>query len=103
MVNVYLRSLVVLLVVGCAALAHAAKAGETLVILPFENQSRAPNLEWIGDSFPEIVGQKMLSKSLYVVGRQERLAAFDRLGIPTSLRPSRATSYRWRGRWMQTT
>lgn len=93
MVNVYLRSLVVLLVAGCACLAHAAK-GETLVILPFENQSRAPNLEWIGDSFPEIVGQKMLSKSLYVVGRQERLAAFDRLGIPTSLRPSRATSYR---------
>ena len=94
MVNVYLRPLVLLLVAGCAALAHAAKAGQTLVILPFENQSRTPNLEWIGDSFPETVGQKMVSKSLYVVGRQERLAAFDRLGIPTSLRPSRATSYR---------
>jgi Flp pilus assembly protein TadD/TolB-like protein len=92
--NWYLRTLVLLLVAGGAAFAHAARAGETLVILPFENQSRTPNLEWIGDSFPETVGQKMVSRSLYVVGRQERLSAFDRLGIPTSLRPSRATSYR---------
>lgn len=94
MVTSYFRSQVLLLLLCCAALANAARVGQTLVILPFENQSRAPGLEWVGDSFPETVGLEMASKSLYVVGRQERLYVFDRLGLPTALRPSRATSYR---------
>jgi tetratricopeptide (TPR) repeat protein len=93
-VTFLLRSLFLLLALSCASFAQATKPPETLVILPFENKSGAPGLEWIGDSFPEILGERMSSDSLYLVRREERLLAFDRAGIPTNVRPSRATCYR---------
>jgi len=70
------------------------QTAHTLAVLPFENISNAPGLEWIGESFPEVLGGRMASPALYVVGREARLVAFDRLGIPTGGRPSRATLYR---------
>jgi tetratricopeptide (TPR) repeat protein len=69
-------------------------ASHTMLIVPFENASSAPGLEWVGETFPEILGQRMASPQLYLVGRQDRSYAFDRLGIPQNLRPSRATLYR---------
>jgi tetratricopeptide (TPR) repeat protein len=65
-----------------------------MLVAPFENASGAPGLEWVGETFPEILGQRMASDSLYVVGRQDRSYAFDRMGVPQNLRPSRATLYR---------
>ncbi len=65
-----------------------------MLVVPFENASGAPGLEWVGEAFPEILGQRMASGSLYLVGREDRNYAFDRMGIPQNLRPSRATLYR---------
>ncbi len=65
-----------------------------MVILPFENASKAPGIEWIGESFPEVLGQRMSIPSLSMYSRSDRIAAFDRLGVPLNLRPSRATAYR---------
>ncbi len=65
-----------------------------MLIVPFENASGAPGLEWVGETFPETLGQRMASPQLYLVARQDRNYAFDRLGIPQNLRPSRATLYR---------
>jgi len=65
-----------------------------MLVVPFENASGAPGLEWVGETFPEILSQRMASDSLYLVGRQDRSYAFDRMGIPQNLRPSRATLYR---------
>jgi len=69
-------------------------SGHTLLIFPFENTSGAPGLEWIGESFPELLGSRLASASLYVLSREERLRAYDRANIPPSVRPSRATLYR---------
>jgi Flp pilus assembly protein TadD/TolB-like protein len=77
-----------------AVCAQAQNQGKTLVILPFENASGAPGLEWIGEAFPEVLGPRMASATLYVVGRDDRLYAFDRMGIPAAARPSRATIYK---------
>jgi tetratricopeptide (TPR) repeat protein len=63
----------------------------TLLVLPFENRSKAPGIEWIGEAFPEILAQRMASPTLHTIGRAERLQAFDRYSIPLNLRPSRAT------------
>ena len=71
-----------------------ATTGKMLVVAPFDNTSSAPGLEWIGEAFPEILGQRMSSRSLYVVGRDDRMRAFDQAGLPIKLRPSRATLYR---------
>jgi len=51
-------------------------------------------LEWIGDSFPELFQQRLDSPTIYVLAREDRLRAYDRLGIPIELRPSRPTIYR---------
>jgi tetratricopeptide (TPR) repeat protein len=70
------------------------RAGHTIVILPFENTSKAPGIDWIGEAFAEILGQRMAAAQLFVIRREDRIYAFDRLGIPANVRPSRATLYR---------
>ncbi|MGA8150476.1 MAG: tetratricopeptide repeat protein [Terriglobales bacterium] len=86
-----------LLLLRCAPLAFAqapATIGQTVLVVPFENQSKAPGIEWIGDSFPELLQERLNSPTLFVLPREDRIRAYDRLGIPVNLRPSRATIYR---------
>src|ERR1700686_3779193 len=68
--------------------------GRTVVIIPFENLSAAPGLEWLGESFPETFHDQLNSPILYVASRGERLRAYDRQGIPAGVHPARATLYR---------
>ena len=67
---------------------------QTVMVMPFENQSSAPGLEWIGEAFPEVLSQHLASSQLYVISREDRVHAFDHSGIPQNLLPSRATIYR---------
>jgi Tfp pilus assembly protein PilF/TolB-like protein len=69
-------------------------SGDTLVVLPFENRSQAPGLEWIGEAFPEILSERLASPSLFAVPRSSREYAFERVGVPSSAKVSRATLYR---------
>lgn len=71
-----------------------ATAGHTLVVFAFENTSSVPGLAWISEAFPEVLGQRLTSPTLYVAGRSERLRAYDRAGIPANVHPSRLTLYR---------
>ncbi len=71
-----------------------APANQTILVLPFDNTSKAPGIEWIGEAFPEVLGQRLSVPGLYVISRDDRNYAFDRMGIPTTVRPSRATLYR---------
>jgi tetratricopeptide (TPR) repeat protein len=68
--------------------------GKTILIVPFENQSRAPGLEWIGESFPELLQERLDSPTLLVLSREDRIRAYDHVGLPLELHPSRATLYR---------
>ncbi len=86
--------LTLLLLAAAMQAQHLPGASQTMVILPFENASKAPGIEWIGESFPEVLGQRMSIPSLSMYSRADRIAAFDRLGVPLNLRPSRATAYR---------
>ncbi len=61
---------------------------------PVRKSSKAPGIEWIGDSFPELLQERLNSPALYVLPREDRLRAYDRFGIPVPIRPSRATIYR---------
>ena len=69
-------------------------AARTLLVLPFENRSKAPGIEWISEAFPEVLGDRISSSTVYVLSREDRVDAFDRGGIPANLHPSRATMYR---------
>ena len=65
-----------------------------MVVIPFENASPTPGLEWLGESFPETFHEQLNSPVLYVASREERLRAYDRQGVPAGVHPSRATLYR---------
>ena len=70
------------------------EAGRTMVVIPFENTSPTPGLEWLGESFPETFNEQLNSPVLYVASRDERLRAYDRQGVPAGVHASRATLYR---------
>ena len=71
-----------------------ATAGQTVLVVPFDNQSQAPGIEWIGNSFPELLEERLNSPTLFVLPREDRIRAYDRVGIPAGLHSSRATLYR---------
>jgi Tfp pilus assembly protein PilF/TolB-like protein len=86
--------LLLILPLGAALAQSTSATSQTLLVLPFENSSKAPGLEWIGESFPEVLGGRMRSASLYIVPREDRTYAFDHAGIPANLHPSHATLFR---------
>ena len=90
-----MRIAVILLFLAAATLSWCAqsKASQMLLIMPFENSSDAPGLDWIGEAFPEVLSTRLNSGPLFIISREDRLNAFDRMGIPVSARPSRATVY----------
>ena len=66
----------------------------TLLVVAFENRANAPGLEWIGDSFPELLEERLSSPTMYVLNRDDRQRAYDRTGVPTKVHLSRASVYR---------
>ena len=66
-----------------AALVAGAMRAETALVLPFFNQSTAPNLDWIGESVAESIGDALASEGVLVLERADRLEGYRRL----SLRP----------------
>ena len=80
---------------GLPVQSESERAGNKIIlILPFHNGSKAPGLEWIGEAFPEVMGQQIQSPSVFVISREDRLYAFDRVGIPATAQLSRATLLR---------
>src|SRR5260370_15468054 len=73
--------------------AEPQRGSQMLLIMPFENAANSPGIEWIGESFPEVLGNRLNSSSMFVVSRSDRLLAFDRLCLPAVAKPSRATTY----------
>ncbi|HEX8813523.1 MAG TPA: tetratricopeptide repeat protein, partial [Terracidiphilus sp.] len=63
-----------------------------LLVLPFENRSNQPSLEWIREAAPEILTSRLASAGFSPLSRSERRYALDHLGFPQSFHPSRATS-----------
>jgi Tfp pilus assembly protein PilF/TolB-like protein len=71
----------------------AVHVSRLLLIIPFENVPNAAGVDWIGESFPEVLSSRLSPDGLFIMGREDRLNAFDKLGIPATARPSRATLY----------
>jgi len=68
--------------------------GHLVLVLPFNNRSGQSNLNWIGDSFPYTLDQRLTSAGFLTIGRDDRVYALDHLGLPADFRPSRATTLR---------
>ncbi len=68
--------------------------GRLVLVLPFENRSGDASLNWIGDSFPDTLNQRLSSAGFLTITRDDRQYAFDHLGLPVDFKPTRATTLR---------
>jgi tetratricopeptide (TPR) repeat protein len=73
-----------------ANLCAAAAAAQTLLVLPFAPQG-SRGLEWIGESIAETVGEALALEGWLSVAREDRAAAYARLGIRENMPLTRAT------------
>jgi tetratricopeptide (TPR) repeat protein/TolB-like protein len=70
-----------------------ARADSTVLVFPFENAANDRTLDWLGEGISELMIERLQSEpGLYAFSREERLTAFEKLGIPETTQLSRATS-----------
>jgi tetratricopeptide (TPR) repeat protein len=83
---------IILSVLLFAVCASAQKAGDTVMVLPFENTSDKPEFNWVGESFALALSDLLKVPALNVVSNGERKIIQQRLRIPLTNLPSLATS-----------
>ena len=64
---------------------------DTVLIFPFESDSKMANLDWLGEGFSELTDERLEDRGLTILSRDDRLAALERMGLPGSARFSHAT------------
>jgi tetratricopeptide (TPR) repeat protein len=72
--------------------AAAPGKGRILLVLPFDNRTGEPSLDWVREAAPEILSSRFTSAGFAPMSRAERLYALDHLGLPQGFQPSRASS-----------
>ncbi|HKO20557.1 MAG TPA: tetratricopeptide repeat protein [Acidobacteriaceae bacterium] len=72
--------------------ADIRQSGRLVLVLPFDNKSGQSNLNWIGDSFPYTLNQRLSSAGFLTISRDDRMYALEHLGLPEEFRPSRAST-----------
>jgi len=77
---------------GPGAAADLRLGGRLVLVLPFDNKSGQSNLNWIGDSFPYTLNQRLSSAGFLTISRDDRMYALEHLGLPEEFRPSRAST-----------
>src|SRR5258706_12823821 len=76
------------------AAAQTGPASETVVVFPFENVSNHPEYNWIGESFADSLSALLNKPGLVVLTGEERAVAYQRLRLPLTVLPSRATAFK---------
>lgn len=74
------------------ASAQTPAGAEVVVVLPFENVSNHPEFNWIGESFADSLSALLSKPGLIVVTGDERAVAYQKLRLPLTVLPSRATA-----------
>jgi tetratricopeptide (TPR) repeat protein len=85
-------ALVLALPFGSQNAAAQTGSAEIVLVLPFENVSNHPEYNWIGESFADSLSALLNKPGLIVVTGEERAVAYQRLRLPLTVLPSRATA-----------
>lgn len=88
-------ALSVLLVSSQQAVRVAAQnppGGDVVMVLPFENTSSRPEYNWVGESFADSIAELLNKPGMIVVSTDERELAYQKLRLPETVIPSRATA-----------
>jgi tetratricopeptide (TPR) repeat protein len=70
----------------------AADRGRILLVLPFDNRTGQPSLEWIREAAADLLSNRFRSAGFEPTSRADRMYALDHLGLPQGFQPSRASS-----------
>jgi tetratricopeptide (TPR) repeat protein/TolB-like protein len=65
---------------------------DTVLVLPFENTSNFKEYNWIGESFVDALSELLSVPGLRVVSSDERELIYQRLRLPLTVIPTRATA-----------
>jgi len=92
-----LRNMLVALSILCCSVptgsaASTQASGDVIMVLPFENTSTHPEYNWVGESFADSLSDLLSKPGLIVVSSDERSQAYQQVGLPETMIPSRATS-----------
>ena len=82
----------ILQIVAPKASAQTSPSAEIVLVMPFENTSDHPEYNWIGESFADSLSVLLDKPGLIVVTSSERAVAYQRLRLPLTVIPSRATA-----------
>lgn len=77
---------------GDGAEARTSGGGRVLLVLPFDNRTGQPNLEWMREAAAEILSMRFASAGYQPTSRADRMYALDHLGLPQGFQPSRASA-----------
>ena len=66
--------------------------GAVIVVLPFENPQAIPRLLWLREGVATLLSDAIDAAGFETVGRDERVAAFERLQLPVAATLSRAST-----------
>ena len=64
---------------------------DTILIFPFENDSKMANLDWLDEGLSELTDERLEDRGVNVLSRDDRTAVLERMGLPDSARFSHAT------------
>src|SRR5580658_6848605 len=64
---------------------------ETVLVLPFFNQSNSTNVDWIGESIAENLRESLTAEGVLALDREDRLEAFRRLSLRSNAVLTRAS------------
>ena len=73
-----------------SALATSALAADTVAVLPLFNQSKTPNLDWIGESAAETIRESLVSEGTLAMAREDRVEVYRRLSIRSNAQLTKA-------------
>ncbi|HEV2861744.1 MAG TPA: hypothetical protein VGX48_12100, partial [Pyrinomonadaceae bacterium] len=65
---------------------------DVVLILPFENTSAQKEFNWVGESFADSLADLLSAHGLKVVSSDARELVYQRLRLPLTVLPSRATA-----------
>ncbi len=70
----------------------SSAGGRVLLVLPFDNRTGQPSLEWMREAAAEILSMRFASAGFQPTSRADRVYALDHLGLPQGFHPSRASA-----------
>ena len=69
-----------------------AGGSRVLLVLPFDNRTGQPSMEWMREAASQILSMRFASAGFQPTSRADRVYALDHLGLPQGFQPSRASA-----------